>query len=548
MRPVLWLALPLLAAPIAAAQEPAPAPTHADSLRGSITPERAWWDVTYYDLHVRFDPARLTIRGVNHITYRILAQASTMQVDLQVPLQVDSFVQEGKRLEYRRDGNAFFVFLTAPQLPGASRTLSVYYGGHPKIARRAPWDGGVVWGSDSLGGDWIATACQGTGASIWWPTKDTQTDEPDSQAVAITVPNGMKDVSNGRLRAVTPNRDGTTTFEWFVSEPINNYDIAVNAGNYEHFSDSYAGEAGTLTLNYWPLTYHLEAARHQFAQVRPMLACFEKWFGPYPWYADGYQLVETPHLGMEHQSAVAYGNHFRNGYLGRDLSGSGQGLDWDFIIVHESAHEWWGNSLTSADLADMWVHESFANYAEGLYVECLRGKEAGAAYNIGNRNGIKNDVPIVPAFGLNREGSGDMYPKGGNMLHTIRQVVHDDERWRGILRGLNTVYRHQIVTGKQVEDYISAQAGVDLSTIFTQYLTTTKIPALEYRIDGGTLSYRWADAVPGFSLPIPVTLADSAWTTIRPTAEWQTAAIRLSKPDEFRADPNYYIVTRKVPS
>ncbi|MEO8138263.1 MAG: M1 family aminopeptidase, partial [Gemmatimonadota bacterium] len=278
----------------------------------------------------------------------------------------------------------------------------------------------------------------------------------------------------------------------------------------------------------------------------PMLACFEKWFGPYPWYEDGYQLVETPHLGMEHQSAVAYGNHYMNGYLGRDLSGSGEGKDWDFIIVHESAHEWWGNSLTTADLADMWVHESFANYAEGLYVECLRGKAAGATYNIGNRRGIRNDKPIVGTYGLNREGSGDMYPKGGNMLHTIRQVVNDDERWRQILRGLNATYRHQVVTGRQVEEYISKEAGVDLSKVFEQYLTTTMIPTLEYRMDGSTLSYHWTEVVPGFDLPIRATITGSGYSPLRPTEAWQT--VRLANPDAFQVDPNFYVLTKQLPA
>ncbi len=546
MKTSLWLAA-LVCVPLAtAAAQDASQSTHADSLRGSLTPERSWWDVAFYDLHVRFNTDKQTIRGVNHITYRVLAPGQTMQIDLQVPLQIDSFVQAGKRLEYRRDGNAFFVFLTTPQQRGETQTISVYYYGHPVIARRAPWDGGVVWATDSLGNDWIATACQGTGASIWWPNKDTQADEPDSQRVAITVPSGIRDVSNGRLRAVTENGDGTTTYDWFVSQPINNYDVAVNAGDYEHFSDSYQGEGGALTLNYWPLSYHLDTARRQFLQVKPMLSCFEKWFGPYPWYADGYQLVETPHLGMEHQSAVAYGNHYRNGYLGRDLSGSGEGLDWDFIIVHESAHEWWGNNLTTADLADMWVHESFANYAEGLFVECLRGKEAGATYNIGNRKGIRNDAPIVPEYGFNREGSGDMYPKGGNMLHTIRQVINDDERWRQILRGLNATYRHQIVTGRQVQEYISRQAGRDLSKIFEQYLTTTMIPTLEYRIENRILSYRWVDAVPGFDLPLRATIKGQGLDVIHPTEAWQTLTLAIQNPEEFRVDPNFYVLTRRI--
>ena len=554
----------LLLAPLSLVEGQDAAALHADSLRGSITPERAWWDVAFYDLAVRVNPADSTIRGVNHISYRVLQPGSQLQIDLQVPLQVDSFVQRGQRLEYRRDGNAFFAHLAAAQTPGSVETISVYYSGHPQAAKHAPWDGGFVWAQDSLGNTWIATACQGTGASIWWPNKDTQADEPDSQRVAITVPDPLKDVSNGRLRSVTSNGDGTSTYEWFVSEPINNYDITVNAGGYEHLRDAYYGEGGRLTLNYWPLSYHYAAAQRQFTQVKPMLRCFENWFGPYPWYQDGYQLIETPHLGMEHQSAVAYGNHYMNGYLGRDLSGTGQGDDWDFIIVHESAHEWWGNSLTTADLADMWVHEGFANYSEGLYVECLRGKAAGAEYNIGNRRGIKNDKPITPAYGLNQEGSGDMYPKGGNMLHTIRQIVNDDEKWREILRGLAQSFRHQIVTARQVEDYISRQSGTDLSKVFEQYLTTTKVPLFEYRIEGSTLSYHWADVVPGFDMPVRVLLGEDGrkkggkqetgdgrrdpmgWAMIRPTEQWQTATLSLAAGEEFQVDPNFYVLTSRV--
>ena len=546
MRMPLCLAVLFLVPVSAGMAQDSAAMHHADSLRGSITPERAWWDVTYYDLNVRVNPADSSIRGVNHITYRVLAPAVEMQIDLQEPLVVDSFVQDGRRLESRRDGNAFFVRPVSPQTPGELRMISVYYAGRPRVAHRAPWDGGFVWTADSLGNTWIATACQGLGASVWWPNKDTQADEPDSQRIAITVPRGVQDVSNGRLRSTNGNPDGSTTYEWFVSEPINNYDVAVNAGRYAHFTDSFSGEGGTLTLNYWPLEYHLEVARKQFTQVQSMLACFEHWYGPYPWYADGYQLIETPHLGMEHQSGVAYGNHYLNGYLGRDLSGTGQGLDWDFIIVHESAHEWFGNSITSADLADMWVHESFASYSEGIYVECLRGREAGAQYIIGARRGIKNNAPVIPAFGLNQEGSGDMYPKGANMLHTIRQVVNDDERWRGILRGLNTTFRHQVVTGRQVQEFISRGAGIDLSRVFSQYLTTIQIPTLEYRIDHSTLWYRWVDAVPGFDLPIRAAVADSGYIVLRPTQSWQAAHLTRADPEGFQVDPNFYILTRKV--
>jgi aminopeptidase N len=535
---------PLATAP---AQDTA-AVTHADTLRGSITPQRAWWDVTFYDLHVAVNPADSSIRGWNGIGYRVVSSAQEMQIDLMTPLEVDSMVQDGRALAYRRDGNAFFVTLASPQQPGEQKTLTVYYHGRPRAAKHAPWDGGFVWGVDSLGHRWIATACQGVGASIWWPNKDTQADEPDSQRVAITVPDSLFDVSNGRLRGVDRHPDGTTTYEWFVADPINNYDIAVNAANYAHFADLYDGEGGKLTLDYWPLAYNLEAARRQFEQVKPMLQCFERWFGPYPWYTDGYKLVETPHLGMEHQSAVAYGNHYQNGYMGRDLSQTGVGLRWDFIIVHESAHEWFGNSITTADVADMWVHEGFANYSENLFTECQQGREAGSAYVIGSRKNIVNDRPIIGQYGVNREGSKDMYYKGGNLLHTIRQVVGDDAKWRGVLRGLSTTFRHQIVTSRQIEAYISQHAGIDLSKVFDQYLRTTRVPVLEYKIDGSTLRYRWTDVVPGFAMPVRVTLSDSGYALVHPTQAWHKARLRLHRPADFRVDQNFYVTARRAGS
>ena len=520
--------------------------TRADTLRGSFTtPGRAWWDVAFYDLNVAIRPADSTIHGYNGITYRVLQPAQEIQIDLMTPLEVDSMVQEGRTLAFRREGNAFFATLTAPQPLGESKTVTVYYRGRPKVAPRPPWDGGFTWTQDSLGRPWVVTTDQGLGASVWWPNKDTQADEPDSQRIALTVPDPMINVSNGRLRSTTRNPDGTTTYEWFVVNPINNYAIAVAAGSYAHYSDVYQGERGPLAMNFWPLDYHLEAAQRQFPQARTMLRCFEHWFGPYPWYEDGYQLIETPHPGMEHQSAVAYGNWYQNGYRGRDASGTGLGLKWDFIIVHESAHEWFANNITAKDNADMWVHESFANYAENLYTECLFGKQAGADYVIGTRRGIRNDRPIIPPYEVNAQGSGDMYPKGGNLLHTIRQIVGDDEQWRGILRGLNQTFWHQTVMGKQIEEYISQRAGLDLTKVFDQYLRTTRIPVFEYAIEDTTLYYRWADVVPGFDMPVGVLLSGSDFTRIRPTEAWQSATLRLPSPENFRVDPNYYVIPRR---
>jgi aminopeptidase N len=537
----------LLAVPLAQGSAQARSTfSRADTLRGSYTtPGRAWWDVSFYDLHVALSPSDSSIRGYNGISYRVLAPAHELQVDLMAPLVVDSMVQEGRAVAFRHEGPAYFASLQAPQRAGETKTITVYYHGKPLAAKNPPWDGGFTWGTDSLGRPWVVTTDQGMGASAWWPNKDTQADEPDSQRVALTLPNPMIDVSNGRLRSTTPNGDGTTTYEWFVVNPINNYAIAVAAGSYAHYADVYEGEKGKLTMDFWPLDYHADAAHRQWPQAIPMLRCFEHWFGPYPWYEDGYKLVEVSNNGMEHQSAVSYGNRFANGYRGRDGSGTGLGMQWDFIIIHESAHEWFGNNITTKDLADMWVHESFANYAEGIYTECQAGKQAGADYIVGNRRGIRNDRPIVPAYGVNAQGSGDMYPKGGEMLHTIRQITGDDEKWRGILRGMNQTFWHQTVTGKQIEDFLSARVGVDLSKVFDQYLRTTMVPTFEYRIEGTTLSYRWANVVPGFDMQVGAAVSPNGMTVLHPTEAWQT--MQLSVPGtEFRVDRNYYVNARNV--
>ena len=545
----LWIAaLPIVAS---AQQRPAEATraySHADSLRGGNGPGRSWWDVTYYDLHVKVQPADSSIIGWNGITYKVLRANQRMQVDLQPPLVVDSIGQDGRDVAWTRDGNALVLTLTARQRVGDVKTVTVHYNGKPVAARRPPWDGGFIWQKDSLGNQWIATANEGLGASVWWPNKDYFADEPDSQTVAITVPMPMTNVSNGRLRGRTRNADSTFTYTWFVNSPINNYNVSVNAGTYDHFHNVYQGEAGTLSMDFWPLRIHADTARKQWAQVAPMLKCFENWFGPFPWYRDGFKLVETPHLGMEHQSAIAYGNRFKNGYLGRDLSQTGRGLTWDFIIVHESAHEWWGNSLTASDAAYMWIHESFANYSENLYVECQTGdKQAGAEYVIGTRALVRNDRPVEGVTGVNDEGSGnDHYYKGGNLLHLVRQLVNDDTRWRGILRGLQSTFRQQTIAGAQVESYIEREAGVPLKKVFDQYLRTTMIPELEYRLENGRVAYRWANVIPGFAMPVVVNAPGVGAATLRPTADWKTDGPSVTTLDGLAVDANYYVTAKQV--
>ena len=547
----LALVVSLVACPVLGLAAQARVFTHADTLRGSNTPERAWWDATFYDLHVRVNPADSSIRGSNGITYRVLQPASVMQIDLQRPLEVDSMTQAGTHLSYQRDGNAFFVTLTAPQRTGDHNTVWVYYHGayHPQAGPAQRGGGPFHWNTDTTGAPWIATSNEGTGGSTWWPLKDIPADEPDSQRIAITVPDPLIDVSNGRLRSTTHNGDGTTTFEWFVANPINSYDVEINAtASYVPVRDTYKGVNGLLTIEFWPLALHQPLATALMPQVKTMLACFEHWFGPYPWYADGYKLIEAPYLGMEHQSGIAYGNKYLPGYLGRDLSGTGEGMSWDYIIVHESAHEWWGNNISAKDHADMWIHESFGMYAEALYLECVKDQAAGQRYLVGVRSNIKNDSPITGTYGVNdTPRSQDRYYKGSNMLMTIRAVVDNDARWLSTLRGLNSTFWHQTVTAKQIRDYINTGTGVDLSRIFTQYQETTMIPMLEYRTEGKTFSYHWTNVVPGFDMPVRVGLGnDSNYTRLRPTTAWQTVPSTMSDATELRVDPAFYVTASRA--
>lgn len=523
--------------------------TQADTLRGSISPERAWWQVVYYDLNVTVVPEDSSISGYNDITYRVIGEPRQLQIDLQQPLLIDRITQDGEKLSYQRIGKSSAYFVDVPENLAADSlyTLSVHYRGDPKIAESPPWDGGFVWAEDSHGKPWIATANQGLGASIWWPNKDHQTAEPDSMSIHITVPDPIVNVSNGRLRDTTRHDNDTTTWSWFVSNPINNYNISVNAGNYVNFTDTFEGEDGVLDLSYWVLEQNLDKAKEQFQQVKPMMRCFEDWFGPYPFYEDSYKLVETPHLGMEHQSAVAYGNHFQNGYMGEDLSGSGWGLKWDFILIHESAHEWWGNNITTEDIADMWVHEGFTSYSESIYTECRFGKKAAAEYTVGLRDKIRNSQAVTGEYGLNNEGSGDMYYKAHNMLHMIRQIIDNDASWKKILRGLNEKFRHQTVTADQVERYIIQQSGKDLDDLFDQYLHYARIPVLQYYIDNiDRLHYRWKADIPHFNMPLKVKGRKDAYSFIYPVAgRWKVT--RLEDADNFAVDPAFYVETDSIP-
>jgi aminopeptidase N len=515
--------------------------THQDTLRGSITPERSWWDLTYYHLDIAVNPADSTIRGTNTVTYKVLKSYSRMQIDLQEPMKLTGAMLNNKSINFKREGNVYWIEIAGEQEQGKIYSIVLAFGGKPKVSTRPPWVGGITWVKDKNGLPFIASACQGDGASLWWPCKDHMYDEPDSMLISVTVPDKVMDVSNGRLRNVVKNKNKTRTYNWFVSNPINNYGVNINIGDYAHFSEVFNGEKGSLNCDYYVLKENLEKAKEQFKQVPLMLAAFEHWFGPYPFYEEGYKLVEAPYLGMEHQSSVTYGNGFKNGYRGTDLSSTGWGLKFDFIIVHESGHEWFANSITYEDIADMWVHESFTNYSENLYVEYYFGKDAGSEYVLGTRSNIRNDRPITGIYNVNYEGSGDMYYKGGNMLHTLRQIVNDDEKWRSMLRGLNNDFYHQVVKGAQIEAWLSEKTGIDLKTFFDQYLRDVRIPVFEYFVKGNNLTYRWNNCVPGFNMPLKIYVSGKE-TYITPKTGFSSIKIDIESA-AIKVDPGYYVAS-----
>ena len=518
--------------------------THQDSLRGSITKEKVWWDLKHYDLVIKVNPADSTITGFNTIQYKVLQPHNIMQIDLQNPMEITKVTQDGEALKYKREGNAFFITLVANQNKGAIKDVKVFYHGKPKVAVNPPWDGGITWKEDKNGNSFIASSCQGLGASVWWPNKDHMYDEVEGMKISINVPKKLTDVSNGRLQNVKILKDGTKTYTWVVKNPINNYGVNINIGDYVTFSEKYKGEKGDLDCTYYVLKDNLTKAKEHFKDVPRMLKAFEHWFGPYPFYEDGYKLVEAPYLGMEHQSCVTYGNGYQNGYLGRDLSGTGWGLKFDFIIIHESGHEWFANNITYKDIADMWIHESFTCYSESLFLEYYYGKAAGTEYVRGIRKNIENDKPIIGHYDVNNEGSGDMYYKGSNMLNTLRQLVNDDEKWRQILRGLNSTFYHQTVTTKQIEDYLSQQTGLNLSSFFDQYLRDIRIPTLEYAIQENTLKYRWINIVSGFEMPLKVFL-NGTEVTLNPKSEW-TEFINSSKIEKVELNRDFYVFSKNA--
>ncbi len=525
--------------------------SRGDSLRGALSPLRTCYDVLHYDLYINVKIDKKFIEGKNTITYKVVEDFKKLQVDLFENMNIESISQNGKNLTFKREGNATFVEFSEKQTKNSTQKIEIKYNGYPRPAVNAPWDGGFSWKKDSKGKDWVGVSCEGLGASVWFPNKDHLSDEPDSVRVVAEVPKGLICVSNGNLKQKT-EKENTTQFDWRVSYPINNYNITLNIAEYVHFSEEYTAEDGEkMPLDYYVLPENLEKAKKQFLQVKPMLACYEKLFGKYPFWKDGFALVETPYLGMEHQGAIAYGNKYRNGYLGSDISGTGEGLFFDYIIIHETGHEYWGNNISCSDHAEMWIHESFCTYTEGLYVECMKGKEAGYNYLGGYFGQGENQKPLIGDLDVNADGH-DIYGKGASILHTLRNVVEDDKKWFAMLKNISKDFRHKVVNTKMMTDYMNKALDNNYDYFFNQYLKTPNVPILEYKITKQKgkhyLEYRWRNTTNDFKMPINVLFNEnSTKILIKPTANtWQKIPISKAQTNITLPKNHYFVNLQKV--
>lgn len=525
----------------------------SDSLRGNLSSFRSCYDVNYYDLNIVIDDKNKKIsNSFNIIHFTALDNFQSLQIDLFSNLNILGIEFENTLLSFTRDHNAVFIDFPRVILNDEILSFTVYYNGEPREAVNPPWDGGFSWENDSNSLPWIGVSCQGLGASSWWPCKDHQSDEPDSMKITCSVRKPLKVISNGNLinDTVVYNKDLnslTTKSSWFVSYPINSYNVTLCIGDYTHFNDIYVNQKDTLDLDYYVLSYNKKKAMEHFNQVKPMLACFEKYFGPYPFWSDGYALVETPYLGMEHQSAIAYGNNFLPGYNGNTKFTAG--FDFDYIIIHETGHEWWGNSITTNDIADMWIHEGFCTYSEVLYVECIYGYNAMLEYVNNQKKSVRNDKPIVGPYNVNTRGSNDMYQKASLMLHTLRSVIDNDSLWFALIEGISYEFKHKTIDGVDVINYINLMIKRDLSTFFNQYLYNKNLPVLEYKIQSNgtdySLMYRW-DAINDFKMRIQVNNGNNnIWIT--PNDSWKELSLELIDIKDFSIRKDlFFIETKKI--
>ncbi len=512
--------------------------TRKDSLQGGLRPERTCYDVMRYDLNIKINPDEKSIVGYNKITFKVVSNTQKIQVDLFDNMQIDSITYARKKLNYKREFNAVFIDFPAVLNAKTNQIIYFYYSGKPIIAKRAPWDGGFVWTQDTAGKPWIGVACQGTGASLWYPVKDSQSDEPDWGAtIKVAVPTGLMDVSNGKFLGAEDLKNGYTRWDWEVNNPINTYSINVNIADYAHIHDTYNG----LDLDYYVLRENEAKAKVHFEEVKPMMECFQSKFGPYPFANDGYKLVETPYLGMEHQSCVAYGNKYLQGYLGMDRSGTGIGLLFDYITIHESGHEWFGNSITSKDIADSWIHEGFTCYTESVYIECQYGYEKGQQYINGCKRNVDNLKPIISDYGINKDGDGDMYEKGALLLNTLRHIVNNDEKWWSLFLKYSKTFHNKIIENNDVITFFNTETGINLTPVFNQYLKHPKIPVLERQIKKGKLQLRWKVDEPNFSMPIGIKVNGIA-ERITPTTEWTTAKTKVKRMEDVEVMTNDFYI------
>ncbi|HKF51522.1 MAG TPA: M1 family metallopeptidase [Candidatus Acidoferrales bacterium] len=518
-------------------RQPGTPPTQAVLLRGGYGPYRENNHLLFYHLDVRVNPQDKSISGKNTIRFKMLQDGSRIQLDLNPELNIDKILLGTTPLKYERQLGAVFINFPETLLAGRTYSIDFYYSGRPVSRGRF---GGFTFGQDPSGRPWIYTACEGIGASIWWPNKEQWRDRVQSMEISVSIPTNLVDVSNGRFLGKTDLGDGYTRWDWFVHYPINNYDVSLNVGNYVHFSD----RLGSLPLDFYVLPEDLDKAKTQFAQVKGMLEAYQHYFGDYPFKKDGYKLIEVPYSGMEHQSAVTYGNHFTNGYLGRDWTGVGVSPKFDFIIVHESAHEWFGNSINAADVSDMWIHEAWATYLESLYVEYRWGHDAALKYLNGYKPKIRNQRPIVGERGVLDTPPEDQYFKGALFINTLRTVVNNDPRWFALLHDFYQHFKYHSIMTEDVVSYFNQKTGMNMTPIFNQYLRHTAIPLLELKFNqaDGSVAYRWKVDEPGFAMPIRVgsaTDSEDHWQIIRPTAEWQTMKTSLTK-DQFEVATDLY--------
>lgn len=515
--------------------------TRRDSLQGGLRIERTSYDVKRYDLNITINPEQKSIKGFNEITFDVVIPTQKIQLDLFENMKVDSIVWNAKKLNYKRDNDAVFIDFPEKLASRSNHKLKFYYSGNPRIAKNAPWDGGFVFSKDKAGKDFIAVAVQGTGASLWYPVKDSQTDEPDNGAsIKVAVPNGLMNVSNGRFLGSQDLKNGYTRWDWEVKNPINNYTITVNIADYVHIQD----KMPDLDLDYYVLRENEAKAREHFMEVKPMMECFQSKFGRYPFWEDGYKLVETPYLGMEHQSAVAYGNKYKKGYMGFDLSGTGVGMFFDYITIHETGHEWFGNSITSMDIADMWIHEGFTTYSETVFIECIKGYDDAMKYINGQAKNVRNDKPIIGQYGVNNEGSGDMYYKGSLLLNTLRHIIGDDEKWWKMVYDYSETFKKKIITSDTVIDYFNKASGTDLTPVFRQYLYTNQLPIFIYKIKGDYLYYSWDNVNEDFNMPIDIGFEDKK-IRLKPTLKEQKIKLKKLSKKSFQIYDNQFYVKIK---